>query len=306
MAKLKFLGLNFLLVVILSVMSLHQAISASTDVSNQTSADEKVLRSQAEEYTKAFANGDAKTIAKMWTADGTYIDPDGVELKGQSEIEKYFASGFKQVGLVPLEISIESIKFPAANVAIEEGTCRVLRGPNSGTRTRYNVVHVKDKYQWLMANVTERDDSSVCSKENLNDFEWLIGNWSAKKPNGSMHLVAHWVGNHKFIHCQYTMKDAKNEKSGEGVQVIGWSPHHQQIVSWHFSPDGGFGFGRWLRDGQYFVESTNGVEPNGTSDSSINTLHKLDDNTFSWHSTGRTAGSESIPDVPEVTVTRDK
>ena len=306
MAKLKFLGLNFLLVVILSAMPLHRAISASAEVSNQMSAEEKVLRSQAEEYSKAYANGDAKTLAKMWTPDGTYIDPDGMELKGQSEIEAYFASGFKRFGPQPLQIAIDSIKFPAANVAIEEGTCRVLKGPDSGTRTRYAVVHVKDKDHWLMANVTERDEPSVYSKESLNDFEWLIGNWSAKKADGSMHLAANWTGNHRFIHCQYTLIDAKNEKCGEGVQVIGWSPRSQQIVSWHFSPDGGFGFGRWLRDGLYFVESTNGVEPNGTSSSSINTLHKVDNNSYTWHSTGRTVGNESIPDVPEITVTRDK
>jgi uncharacterized protein (TIGR02246 family) len=306
MAKLKFLGLNFLLAVILFVMPLHRAISASAEVSSQMSTDEKVLRSQADEYSKAYATGDARTVAKMWTPEGTYTDPDGLELKGRSEIEAYFASGFKRLGPEPLQISIDSIKFPATNVAIEEGTCRVLNGPNSGTRTRYSVVHVKDKDQWLMANVTERDEPTVCSKESLNDFEWLVGNWSAKKANGSMHLAANWMGDHRFIHCQYTMIDAKNEKCGEGVQVIGWSPRSQQIVSWHFSPQGGFGFGRWLRDGRYFVERTNGEEPNGTSSSSINTLQKIDDNSFTWHSTGRTVGNEHIPDVAEITVTRDK
>lgn len=270
-----------------------------------SNADEKLLRSQVEDYAKDYASGDAKAIANMWTSDGTYTLANGLELHGRSEIEKYFAAGFKQFGAQPLKVSVESINFPTSDVAIEEGSCRVLKGTASDIQSRYTVVHVKQNGQWLMVAVTESEGLQKTSGEGLKDLGWLIGSWTAKVPRGTMHLKAEWAGDGKFIHCTYRANDLATEKP-EQMQIIGWDPQSRQIRSWHFGSNGGFGCGRWLRDDQSFIESTNGIEPDGTASSSINTLHKLGDNSFTWQSTGRILGNGNLPDTPEITATRDQ
>jgi uncharacterized protein (TIGR02246 family) len=304
MTKLRNINLSALvLAILLAVPSTVPAYAESSEQSN--SSDEKALRSEADDYCKAYARGDAKTIANMWTPDGTYTDANGLELKGRPEIEKYFASGFKQCGAQPLDISIESIRFPRNDVAIEEGTCRVVKGPASGIKSRYMVVHVKENGQWLQAAVTESEPPQETSRDSLKDFNWLIGSWTAKGPKGTMHLKANWVGDDKFIHCSYATDDSSNPKS-EQMQIIGWSPISRQVISWHFDKRGGYGYGHWLKDGQSFIEKATGVEPDGTTSSSINTLHKLTDNSFTWRSTGRVFGNNTLADTPEITVTRDQ
>jgi uncharacterized protein (TIGR02246 family) len=309
------MGLSTLLGTLLLAVPSYYATATSAESPEQaatSSADEKALRSQADDYEKAYARGDAKTVANMWTSDGTYTDADGVELKGRSDIEKYFCSGFKQFGAHPLDISVESIRFPASNVAIEKGSCRILSGPASGIKSRYTAVHVKEHGRWLVDAVTESEGPQETSSGSLKDLDWLIGSWTAKGPKGTMRFNADWAGDRKFIHCRYSFihctsstNDSTSPKS-EQMQIIGWNPMSKQITSWHFGSKGGFGYGRWLKDGQSFIETTNGLEPDGTASSSINTLHKLSDNSFTWSSTGRISGNDRLPDTPEISVTRDQ
>jgi uncharacterized protein (TIGR02246 family) len=307
MVKVKNIGVNALVAAMVLTGPLLCVTSTPALAVDTNSADEQTFKSQAADYSKAYTAGDARAIATMWTPDGTYTDEDGLELKGRSEIEKYFASGFKRFGAQPLQINIESVRFPASDVAIEQGTCRVLKGPDAGTVTRYSIVHVKQDNRWLMAAVTESNGVAKAASDSLKDFGWLKGSWTAKGAQGTMHLKADWAGEQKFIHCTYEAdsSDSTLPKSGQ-VQIIGWNPRTKQITSWHFSPKGGFGTGRWLEDGDSFIECTNGVEPDGTLSRSINTIHKLSDNSFTWRSTGRMLGNGNLPDTPEITVTRDQ
>src|ERR1700722_3730349 len=118
------IGLILLMVSNLSAFADVQIIKTST--SNE---DEKILRAQIDDYVKAFAAGDSKALANMWAPEGTFTDIDGTILHGRADIEAYFKTVFDQFGGQPLKITIESIKFPSDNVAIEEGRTRLLQGP---------------------------------------------------------------------------------------------------------------------------------------------------------------------------------
>jgi uncharacterized protein (TIGR02246 family) len=282
--------------------SSQESAADSASSSTSTADDEKVLRAQNDDYIKMYAAGDATGLARLWTENGTYTDPEGHELKGRTAIEQYFVSGFKHGCAGPLELNTESIRFPAGNVAIEEGTCRATRGRAAGSLTRYTVIHVKENGQWLVAAVTE-SNSSDAKADSLKDLGWLVGNWTAKGPKGTMHFRANWAGDNKFIHCVFKPENA-GPNVGE-VEVLGWNPILQRIVAWHFDSKGGFGYGKFLKDGDAWVESAAGVEADGTAGSSVNTLRKLNDNSFSWRSTGRRLGGHPMADTDEITVTRD-
>jgi hypothetical protein len=67
---------------------------------------------------------------------------------------------------------------------------------------------------------------------------------------------------------------------------------------------GGYGYGQWFKDGSFWIESAHGIQPDGTPNGATYVLHKIDENTFAWKSTGRTLGGAPLPDTPELTITR--
>jgi uncharacterized protein (TIGR02246 family) len=304
------IGISFLAIAILLTVSLPGFADSSSNAKSDQLAtkcadDEKILRDQAAQYAKAFAAGDAATIASMWTEDGTFTQPDGTQLHGRKAIESFFSSFFQLMSGQPLDVTVESIRFPEANVAIEEGTSRLSKGGQGQSMSRYTVLHVKRNGAWQMAAVSEVNcaQPSESASDSLKDLGWLVGSWTAKGAS-NMHLKATWSGQHKFINCQY-QKDATSDPAGGDVQVIGWNPLNNRIASWHFHENGGFGYGRWMRDAETWTERARGVTPDGTICSATYTLKKLDNNNFQWQSTNRTMAGSQLPDTEVITVTRN-
>src|ERR1700678_1243590 len=125
MTRLKKEGPIALAMAILLMVPFFPVSAAESDSQKNTSShseDEKVIREQAKDYAKAFAAGDVSTLTNMWAADGTFTDSGGHRYVGRREVERLLSSYFKKPGGQPMEIAIETIRFPADNVAIEEGT----------------------------------------------------------------------------------------------------------------------------------------------------------------------------------------
>jgi uncharacterized protein (TIGR02246 family) len=75
-------------------------------------ADDAAIRATADAFIKAFSHGDAKTIAALWTPNGTFADERGEIFKGRETIERQYASFFKAQPGAKIEIAIQSIDFP--------------------------------------------------------------------------------------------------------------------------------------------------------------------------------------------------
>lgn len=158
------------------------------------SADESQLRSQASEYEKDFARGDAKAIAAMCTEDCDYIDADGREYKGRDEIERTYSDFFSHGGAKPIKVVITSLAFPTPDVAIEQGITS-SNDKSAGTNAnKYMVVHVKRDGKWLMYRVTETYSPPVAAPSKLKELGWLVGNWTATGSNRSLHLSVKYTG----------------------------------------------------------------------------------------------------------------
>jgi len=299
-------GLLSFVATILLIIASPVTFAASQTVIKTSIAhnsDEQIIRSQAGEYSKAFAAADAKAIADFWTPDATFIDIIGKEHKGRSAIEQYFTNIFKLFGAQPLELAVESISFPADNIAIEQGNCRLAEGYSSGNMSRYTAIHVKNNGKWLMASVTETNYASS-STDSLKDLDWLIGSWTATgKNNTTVHFITNWAANGKFIRCVYLTGD---NLTPDEMEVIGWNPRIGRVVSWIFDATGGFGYGKWLRDGKSWIKNANSVEVDGTVSSGIYIIKKIDDNHFTWRSIGRNLDGKTLVDTPEIPVTRDQ
>ena len=278
---------------------------AGTSGSAAYSDDERTIRDQAADYAKIYAARDAHALATMWTSDGTFTDSRGSEHIGRSAIEDYFREGFTGGNSQTLDVTVESVKFPAPAVAIEEGTTRISSGPGLGSMGRYLVVHTKADGKWLMQTVTETDCSAKSSAEYLKDLGWLVGSWSMKDQPHTAHLKVNWSRNKTFIVCRYVKGDEKDAPVDE-LQIIGWDPQSAQIIAWHFGAKGGFGCGSFTCDGKSWTERASATEPDGKTGKAHYKLTRLDDDSFTWQSSKRSLSGLALPDSKELTITRDK
>jgi len=291
--------------ILLAMPSLSTFASDANSANESVSSleEEKTLRTQANDYVKAFANGDYKAIANMWASDGSLTDIEGRVLRGRPAIEGYFKTYFENYGGQALEIAIDSIKFPGNDVALEEGHSRLLKGPYIDDINRYTVIHLKRDNQWQMYSVTEAP-YPIGYLGSLKDWQWLIGNWSAHpSADKTINIRASWATGQKFIRCLFETENSSGNKDFAMV-VIGQDPSNGRIISWHFDPSGGYGSGKWTNDGQTWIERAQSIESNGARGGALYTLRKIDDNNFTWCSTQRVLDNAELPDGEEIKVSR--
>ncbi|MFL5327568.1 MAG: YybH family protein [Gemmataceae bacterium] len=274
--------------------------SATAPSEQSRDADRDAIRQSAREFEKAFERGDAKALAAFWAEAGEIEDADGQLVRGRSEIEKAYADFFKSAGKQQIEIMIDSIRFPANNIAIEEGLLRqTSAGKDLPTTTLYSTVHTRDKDGWKVA--TSREWGA--GQHRLEDLEWLAGSWKAGvlDDEGSLTFVAD--KNKPVIKGEFVRK-SKGQVITSGTIDIRIDPLNGQLRSWHFDADGGHGQSLWLRDGQKWVLDYVGTGSDGAPHECVNMISRVSNNEITWRSIDRVVAGQALPDLPPVKLTR--
>jgi uncharacterized protein (TIGR02246 family) len=263
--------------------------------------DEAAIRKATADFIKVVENGDAKAVAASWTEEGEYIGADGTTIRGRPAIEAAYAKLFAQKKNTKVDITIDSIRFPSKDTAIEEGYAKSYKGDSEQpTSSRYSVLHVREDGRWLMALLREWPDEGV----SLRDLDWLIGTWEAKTDDANVRTTYEWDAKKNSIRCQIAIQ-GKGRK-GSGMQLLLKDPRAGQLRSWLFDDDGGFGDSTWKRDGKRWVIDATGVQADGGELTAKNILTPIDKDTFTWQSTERTLDGDELPNIPPVKVTRVK
>ncbi len=280
------------------------ASATAADTDRQTS-DEAAIRQAVESYVAAFNQGDAKALAAMWSPEAVYTNPlSGEQVVGREAIEQQFASIFTEATGAKLEAQTEAIQFVSPNVAVEQGTAKVIRPDEEPESSEYTAVYVKRDGQWLLDRVTEKDRQDAPSHyEQLKDLEWLVGSWLDQDDEATVITQCNWTRNNNFL-TRFFAVQIEDRVDLAGMQIIGWDPAAQQIRSWVFDSDGAFGQGTWRKkDNRWYIQQ-NGVLPDGRKSSAVNILTCVDDNTCTLQSINRTVDDELLPNVEEVTITK--
>jgi hypothetical protein len=158
---------------------------------------------------------------------------------------------------------------------------------------------------------TARDTQEAPATEDLEQtspleqLEWMVGRWVDQGDEATITTDCSWTKNHKFLKRSFKVKTGE-EVTLEGDQFVGWDPIAGQIRSWTFDSEGGFGEGRWIRDGNRWLVKTSFVLANGDRASALNVYTYVDANTIRWQSIDREIAGELQPSIPEVTVVRQK
>ncbi len=267
-------------------------------------AGEKAIRASADEFAKAFNAGDAKALGDLWADDAEYTDESGKTLQGRDAIAKEYAALFQEQPGATIDLAIESIRFPAPDVAIEKGIAKVKSPAARGeSASRYTVIHVKRDGRWTMS--VGRDDPYLptSNEDYLKDLGWLIGEWMPDGQENGPRIKCEWMAQKNFIRVTYTTV-SEDKTALTSVQVIGWNPKLRAIVSWHFDASGGFGDDLWSLDGAKWVLEASGIGRDGSESSAVNVLTPLDANSFSWQSLRRTLNGDPLPDTALVKMVR--
>lgn len=263
--------------------------------------DENAIRKSGTTYVEAFNMQDAKAIAMLWSPNAVYSNPKtGEEVVGRDAIEQQLVEIFANSKDSKLELTVDSVRFLSPNVAIEQGTARVLRPGAEPDETVYAAVYVKSGSHWLLDQMSE--EAAVVVRSNythLKDLEWMIGSWVDEDENSKLESTATWTKNQNFISQSFTAS-LKGEPELSGIQLIGWDPISQKIRSWVFDSDGGFGSSTWKKKGNQWIIHATATLPDGRISSDIRTITLVDDKTITWQASSRELDGEVLPNIASI------
>src|SRR5271157_4425465 len=268
----------------------------------QSSPEYQEAEDQFRKYQQAYDRGDAKTLASFYADDIDYIDQDGVEIKGRGEMEKLFAESFQANPGAKIAITIEEVKPLTPDVQVNRGVATVTATSGLTESTRYIAVLAKKNDGWQICQLTETASPAPTASSQLEALKWLIGSWEDKDADQTVETRVEWAGDKNFLVRTFKLKDAQGET--DGWEIVGWDPDRQQIRSWIFDSNGGFGESSWSYDGGHWLIRASNVLPGGSRSTAENLLTKVDDNKFTWESQNRTLEGDSQPSVPKIVVHR--
>jgi len=263
-------------------------------------ADRDAIRKSAREFAEAFNKADAKAVAALWAENAEIHEAGGELVRGRANIEKAYADFFQENPGVKVEVLVEAVRFPAPDLAVEEGVLRQVRpGKELPGTTLYRVTHAREGGTWRMAVSQEVG----AGQDRLEDLDWLVGEWAASVAGSEVTLSFARDAAKPFILGKFSRKDGKADAGG-GTFRIGLDRDLGRLRSWHFDDDGGHGQAVWVRDGGRWVLDAAGVTGNGTPTAGLNVLGRVDADTITWRSIDRVLGDRPLPDTVPLRLTR--
>ncbi|HUQ69449.1 MAG TPA: SgcJ/EcaC family oxidoreductase [Planctomycetaceae bacterium] len=231
----------------------------------ESAALQKTVAQSAEQFTKAFAERDAKALGQLFTPEAEYVDSDGTVFHGRKAIEAEYAASFAVDPPGTLSIDLVSIRPIAAGVVVEEGvtTFRPQEGGPS-RQGRYTATHVKQvDGNWLLASVRELGSASVAAHDRLESLAWLIGRWREEVGGSVVNTEWTWSDDGNFLISEFSVRESR-DRSWKGTHRVGWDAERKQFRSWVFDSSGGSAEGWWNRhDDDTWSINLSGVDAEG-------------------------------------------
>jgi uncharacterized protein (TIGR02246 family) len=261
------------------------------------SADEQQIQKSVVAFVEQYNAHKADAVTALFAPDARMVFSDGTEVNGSDEIKQTFEEAFSARPKSQISVDVDSIRFLTPDVAVEEGfTSMFPDGETLTSQGRYTVLHLKRQGRWLMQSVRVVEEESFSSYGELQDLEWLVGEWIDEGRAENVEADFQWDENRSFL-----VESFKVIREGtvvlKGTQPIGWDPQAKQVRSWIFDSSGGFGEAVWIPVEDRWVCKAKGVLSDGSSASATRTLERATPDRVIWSSTDRVHDGESLPDI---------
>jgi uncharacterized protein (TIGR02246 family) len=254
-------------------------------------------------FVREYNKGDVKALAARFAEDAEVVEADGMRYRGRPLIERRLAETFAENPGVRLEIKAESIQFLSPDVAREEGSTMVTPTSGAAESRRHTALLVKRDGRWLISSIREEAEPFVSPRERLKELAWMIGDWVDQGPDSHIRVNCRWSEDGNFLIRTFVLKLAG--KTALTVhQRVGWDPLAKHFRSWEFDSEGGYGEGRWSRDGDRWVIKHTVVRPEGLTASSTSLVVRQRPDMVRWTSTDRVVGDRLVPEQEEYVMVR--
>lgn len=293
----------FGMVLVAAALVLLRGISLAQSSSTvSAAADREQIAKAAQAFADAFNKRDAKAVAALWTEQGEHREADGETFRGRAAIEKAYSEFFKSNANSRIEVLVKSIRFPAKDVAVEEGLIRQTSGPKSLPQsTSYVAIHVRESGQWKIALSAE----SGLAQERLEDLEWLLGAWVGKTKEGELRLS--FARDAKRPALIATVRKSETGKEPMSTTVhIALDPETGRVRSWCFEDNGAHSQALWRHDGKAWLLESRGVLADGTPTSETIVIHRVGPTSITWRSIDRFVADQALPDTKPMLLNHNK
>lgn len=263
-------------------------------------ADRDAIAKTARNFADAFNKADAKGLAALWTENGESRDAGGRTFLGRAAIEKAYTDFFKANASSRIEVLVKSVRFPAKDLAIEEGLLRHTRGPKDlPATTAYVAVLVREGGQWKIALSSE----GGAGQGRLEDLDWLLGEWTTKVKEDTVKLSFARAAKKAIITGTFTRTTPGKEPVSGSIRIA-LDPETSQIRSWGFEDDGAHSQSLWSCDGKSWVLDSRGVLGDGTPTAERIVLQRVGPDAITWRVVDRVLGDVRLADTPPMRLTR--
>lgn len=275
-------------------------LAAATTVAAADDADREAIQKAARSFAEGFNKGDAKAAAAQWTENGESRDASGQTFAGRAAIEKTLAESFKKNPGLKVEVLVKSVRFPAKDMAVEEGLLRYSRGSKDlPFTTTYVAVHAREDGQWKIALSSEHG----VGQDRLEDLDWLLGEWTTKVKEDAVMFSFARDPKKAMITGTFT-RSAKGKDPISGSIRIAVDPETGSIRSWGFEDDGAHSQSIWHCDGKSWMLDMRGVLADGTPTEERIVLQRTGVDAITWRAIDRVLGNEALPDTQPMRLTR--
>jgi uncharacterized protein (TIGR02246 family) len=266
--------------------------------------DEKVLMSTVRAFVQAFNAGDATKLATLFTDDAEIVDENGDRVSGRENLQEEYQALFEESPRSTIKVSVQSLRFLGDSTAQEEGQTRIFpSGGGPPSVRRYTVLYIKQGGAWKYASVREEHDSTLLSREHLQELAWLIGDWIDEDPSAVVHTHCDWSPDGNFLLRDFTVH-IQGKPAMTVHERIGWDPLAKQVRSWVFDSEGGFGGGLWTREGDRWIIKSSGVVSDGKVASATHEIAKLNAQQYRWTARDRVVGGRAELEKEEFILVR--
>jgi uncharacterized protein (TIGR02246 family) len=256
----------------------------------------KTIRQALAGYADAFNKGDKAAMAALWAPDAEYVNEQGTLTRGRDNILALYKRYFTDLKGTKLAIKVTSIRPVKGDVILQDGKSTYSMPDGSVDDGRFTAVWTKNDGKWQIQSARDLPDEEgdlTSPAARLKELQWMIGTWESEKKG--VKVSVRGVMNQAFLLMEYNTKSGDTELNV--MQLIGYDPLTNQIKSWMFDSQGGYGEGLWTRDGNSWTGQTAGVLPNGQTGNAVNVMRYVDDNTVLFQFRDREVAGQPIPDA---------
>lgn len=278
------------------------AQSSKKSVTAEPNKQEAAIRALVGQFVTTYNAHDAKSLSELFLPEAQIVDADDNTVQGRSDIEKVFAGTFEENPETKIEITIDSIRFIGAALAVETGSTKTFDSlGGTPERGRYTVLHVQRDGKWLMGLVRDMP-VEPSHRDHLQSLAWLVGDWVDESREGLVKTSCRWADNESFLLQEITIRQAGRDTM-KISQRIGWDPLTKRFKAWVFDSEGGYGESLWTATETGWLIKATTVMSDGSTASATNSIEPTGLDRYVFRSTDRIVGHNVLPPV-EVHVVR--